>query len=104
THAAIPEADVVVTNVGTNQSVTVRTDRSGTYVVPNLQPGTYTLEVSVTGFKHMVRSGITLQIDQRARVDAMLETGGVAETIDVLGDAPLLQTESSSLGQVIDNR
>jgi hypothetical protein len=104
THAAIPEADVIVTNVGTNQSVAVRTDRSGTYLVPNLQPGTYSLEVSATGFKHMVRSGITLQIDQRARVDLTLETGGVAETIDVRGDAPLLQTESSSLGQVIDNR
>ena len=68
THAAIPEADVIVTNVGTNQSVAVRTDRSGTYFVPNLQPGTYSLDISATGFKRMVRSGITLQIDQRARV------------------------------------
>lgn len=104
TQGAIVGADVVVTNLGTNQSQAAHTDRSGTYVVPNLPPGSYSLEVSAPGFKRFARLGVTLQIDQRARVDVTLETGGVAETVEVQVDAPLLQTESSSLGQVIDNR
>ncbi|MBI3263277.1 MAG: carboxypeptidase regulatory-like domain-containing protein, partial [Acidobacteria bacterium] len=104
TQGAIGGADVVATNLGTNRSGAVRTDHSGTYVVPNLQPGTYSLEVNALGFRRFVRTGITLQIDQRARVDVALETGGVTDTVEVRADAPLLQTESSSLGQVIDNR
>src|SRR5262245_51625811 len=83
TQASIPDAAVIVTNAATNQSITVRTDRSGTYFAPNLPPGTYRIDINVTGFKHLVRSGITLQIDQRDRVDLTLETGVLAETIDV---------------------
>ena len=51
TRGVIPGADVTVTNLGTNESRVVQTDRSGTYVVPNLKPGTYRLEVSAGGFR-----------------------------------------------------
>lgn len=100
----VPRAEVVVTNMGTNEVQEVQTDKTGTYFVPNLKPGVYRLEISASGFKRFAQSGITLQIDQRARLDVTLETGAVAETVEVNADARLLQTESSSLGQVIDNR
>jgi len=104
TRGVIQGAEVIVTNLATNEFQAVQTDRSGTYFVPNLKPGTYRVELRATGFKRFVRSGITLQIDQRARVDVTMEAGAMTETLQVQADAPLLQTESSSLGQVIDNR
>jgi hypothetical protein len=56
----VPRAEVVVTNVGTNEGQEVQTDTSGTYFVPNLKPGVYRLEVSASGFKRFAQSGITL--------------------------------------------
>src|SRR5207248_2163411 len=82
----------------------VATNNSGAYTFPALQPGVYNVKVEGTGFGTEVRSGVELQVEQVARIDFQLRVGQISETIEVAGGAPLLTTESASLGTVIDNR
>ena len=80
------------------------TDETGSYTAPFLTPGTYAVEVNVSGFRKWVREGVVLQVNQRARVDVTLEVGGVEETTTVTAEAPLLRTDSSEVGTVIEER
>lgn len=104
TGAVIPQAAVVVINTGTNARSEARTDASGNFVVPLLPPGQYSLEVTAAGFKKYVQSGITLQIQQQARVDVALQVGDSKQSVEVTADAPLLETASSTVGKVVDNQ
>ncbi len=104
TRAAVSGAAVAVTNLGTNEVSRVKTDEAGNYLVPNLKPGEYSVTAEFPGFKKFVRDRIPLQIDQRARVDASLTLGTTSEVVEVTGAAPVLQTETGSVGQVVDNR
>ena len=99
--AAIPGATVSVTNEGTGVSSIFQTSGDGSYVVPYLLPGTYKITVAKTGFKTQVKSGIGLLVDQKARVDVALEVGNINETVQVAGTAPLVETDSSEMGEVI---
>lgn len=101
--AVVPGATVTVTNKGTNRSVTVTSNESGAYVVPLLNPGEYEITVTKPGFKKAVRGAVTIQVDQRAAVDFTLASGDISESVVVSATAPLLETGSSSLGQVIGN-
>ena len=101
--AVLPGVAVTIVNEGTNSQRTVTTDGTGGYEAPLLPPGAYRVEGELTGFKKIIRSGITLQVDQRARVDLMLDLGAVTETIEVRADAPLVQSESAGIGTVVDN-
>ena len=80
------------------------TDETGIYTAPFLTPGTYAVEVNVQGFKKWVRDGIILQVNQRARVDVTLEVGGDRGNDDRRGQSPLLRTDSSEVGTVIEER
>ncbi len=100
----VPGASVTIREVSRGTADTVVTDSAGSYTAPFLSPGTYTVEVNVAGFKKWVRAGVVLQVNQRARVDADLEVGGVTETTTVTASAPLLRTESSEVGTVIEER
>jgi Carboxypeptidase regulatory-like domain/TonB-dependent Receptor Plug Domain len=100
----VPGATVVVREVNKNTSATVVTDSAGVYTAPFLVPGTYAVEVNVQGFKKWMRDDIILQVNQRARVDIQLEVGGLEETTTVVGSAPLLNTDSSEVGTVIEER
>ena len=104
TGAIIPKATVTVTNVQTNISVKTETDESGAYVIPSLRPGEYSVTVESTGFRKIVRTGITLQVAQVARIDLTLQTGGLSETVEVVGATSLLDTQTSSRGLVIDQK
>jgi len=104
TGAAVPAAKVTITNVATNTAVVAETNSAGLYTATALQIGEYSIQVEKTGFKRAVRSGLTLQVDQRAQVDVQLDVGGVAETIEVTGEAPLVDTGSATVGKVVDNR
>ena len=66
--------------------------------------GDYRLEVTASGFKRLVRDGIVLQVQQTARIDLQLAIGEVAESIIVTADVARLETETSTLAKVIDNR
>lgn len=99
--SAIPNAAVVLLNVGTNASMTVNTDSNGLFVATPLRIGSYTISVEARGFKKSVRESILLRVQDRIRVDFRMEVGQVSETIEVSAEAPLLQSETTSLGQVI---
>jgi hypothetical protein len=104
TGAAVANAKVTATNVATNVSRDTVSDNSGNYILSFLQPGDYTLTVEAPGFRRLVQTGVALQINQQARVDLTLQLGQVAETLEVTGQAPLLESESSSLGTVVNQK
>ena len=100
----VPGANVTVREVNRGTSNTYVTDETGSYTAPFLSPGTYVVEVNVPGFRKWVREDVVLQVNQRARVDVTLEIGGIEETTNVTAGAPLLRTDSSEVGTVIDER
>jgi len=104
TGSSVVGAAVTITNVATNEVSRATTDAAGAYYVPNLRPGQYQVTVEAPGFKKFIREAVPLQIDQRARVDAALTLGPTMETIEVTAAAPVLQTETGAIGQVVDNR
>lgn len=102
--AAIGGADVTLTNVSTSEKRTQPSGADGLFTFVNLFPGLYRVDIEKQGFKHFGRSGITVQVQQDTHVDAALTVGEVTETVEVTSEVPLLQTETSSLGQVVDER
>ncbi|MGH9586005.1 MAG: carboxypeptidase-like regulatory domain-containing protein, partial [Acidobacteriaceae bacterium] len=103
--AAIPDATVVVANSARGIKVVVKSDAAGNYVVPLLPPADgYEVTVSRTGFNQVKRGGITLQVAQVAQINIQLEVGSVKQTVVVTGAPPLLDTQTSSTGQVITAR
>ena len=100
----VPGANVTITEINRGTSDTFVTDSAGTYTAPFLTPGTYRVAVNVSGFKKWVRDGIVLQVNQRARVDVLLEVGRLEETTTVVASTPLLRTDSSEVGTVIEER
>ena len=104
TGATIPHASVVLTNLGTAERRTAETDESGNYQFVNLVPGRYRVDIEKTGFKRMTRDGIEVQVESSVRNDATMQVGEVGQTVEVSAHAPLLQTETTSLGQVVEAR
>jgi hypothetical protein len=101
---AVPNAAITVTNVGTGIVSKTTSDSSGDYVVTPLAVGEYTVTIEATGFKKSVNSGIRLNVQDRIGVNVILEIGQVTETVEVVGAAPALQTDTSYLGQVVEGR
>jgi hypothetical protein len=100
----IPNVEVKLVEVRTNQEYPGKTDDNGLYAILNLMPGSYSLIVEIAGFKRFTQEGIQLATGEKLRVDASLTVGSISESIMVTSDAPLLRTEDGSLGQVISNR
>ena len=99
--AAIPNAAITITETQTNIAYNVTSSGQGNYVSPPLKVGTYSVSATAPGFKTYTRAGLTLQVQDRLAVDAKLEVGAKTEQIVVTGEAALIQSETSSLGQVI---
>lgn len=99
----VPGVTVTLTNQATGVSRSATTGDEGNYIFTSLQPGTYTLAAEATGFSRVERTGVQLQVNQRAQVDLTLAVGR-GETIVIEGTAPLLETQSSVLGSVIQER
>jgi hypothetical protein len=104
TGATVPGATVTITQTDTNAVHTVITSDSGTYTVTQLPPGHYTVKVDKAAFKSFKQTAITLQIDQVAQIDAQLSVGAAQETVEVTSGPPVIQTEDSSIGSVIDSQ
>ncbi|PYT24892.1 MAG: TonB-dependent receptor [Acidobacteria bacterium] len=102
--AVIAGATVTVTNMDTGIAVKTPSDSTGNYVATPLPVGRYSVTVEAAGFKKSVRSDITVNVQDRVRVDAALEVGAVTDTVEVAAAAPLLQTDTSYLGQVVGSQ
>ena len=104
TGALVPRASVTVTNMETNITTKTATDAGGNYVVTPVAIGRYSVTVELPGFKKSVSTNITVNVQDRVRVDAVLQLGAVTETVEVASSAPLLQTDTSYLGQVVESQ
>src|SRR4051794_38051671 len=104
TDALIVGARIEATNVDTGVRLSSMTNRSGDYLFPLLVPGNYTIKVEHPGFKTSTRSGIVLRVNDQTSINVALELGQSTQTVEVKADSPLLDTSSSSFGQVIDSR
>ncbi len=102
--AVVPQASVTATATDTNIRVATRSDAAGDFVITPLKIGNYAVTVEAQGFKRETRAGIVLQVQDRVRVDFTLQVGSLNEAVNIEADVPVVQTESSSLGDVIGSR
>jgi len=101
TGAVISTATVTATNVGTSIANTVQADTAGNYTIPLLQVGTYSVAVQTPGFARFVATSVGLSAGATVRVDAKMQVGQTAETVDVSDTAPLLQTDTATMSTTL---
>jgi Carboxypeptidase regulatory-like domain len=99
--AVVPGAQVIANNIATNIAHSTVSEKNGHYVVGQLPPGDYTITVEAKGFSKLVQTGLSLQVNQQAQLDLTLKVGAQTEIVEVVSQAPLLESESSSVGTVI---
>ncbi|MFZ0520960.1 MAG: TonB-dependent receptor [Candidatus Acidiferrales bacterium] len=102
--AAIPNAKVVVTNQGTGTQWNAQTNGSGLYVVPSLPPGSYQITVSLSGFQTLVVNDLRLDVATSVTKDLQLTVGAISQQVEVTTEAPLLDTSTTGVGQVINSK
>ncbi len=102
--ASIPSTTVTLTNLDNDQKQQITTNTSGSYSFVNILPGRYKIQAEKSGFKSFIRQPIIVEVESGLKVDIVLPVGAASETVEVTGEAPLLQPETDSLGQVIEQR
>jgi len=102
TGAVLPGANIVILNEETGISRALVTDAAGRYLAPSLSPGRYRVTISQPGFQTEARTGIALTIGRNAVVDVQLEVGAVSQTVEVTGEAPLVETRESSVSYLVN--
>lgn len=103
-HAVVVGAKVTVTNVEQGWKQETVTDSLGNYTVTHLPPGKYSVTVTNPGFQTFTASDIELVVDQRARIDASLQTGAITEHVTVTAGAPLVETDSNVIGETVNTK
>ena len=101
--AVLPGAEVTATQTDTGATRMTVSDETGSYSLPNLPVGPYKLEVSLPGFRTFVQSGIVLQVNSSPAINAVLNVGQVAETVEVQANAAMVETRSTGIGQTVEN-
>ena len=104
TGASIVNAKVNAKDLDRGTDWPTTTNEDGVYAFPRVPPGRYELRVEAPGFKTYVNSNVALEVNQRARVDVTLQVGAQTESISVTGEAPVLQTDTTQVGSVVDSR
>jgi len=99
---AVPNAKVTITNQSTGISSEFQTDSQGNYIAPSLPSGVYKVTVVASGFRQAVAGNIGVNVAQTTRLDVTLEVGNVQETVNVTGGAPLVQSTTSDLGEIVE--
>src|SRR5258708_8993 len=100
--AAVPKAQILITETNTGITKTGVANNSGNYTFPDLPPGTYSVSAEHPGFKKETRRDIEVLVNSNTRVDLQLTPGSVSEIIEVTGALPLLQTDRSDVGRSMD--
>ena len=105
TGAVVPGATVTLTNEGTRIGLTTVSNNTGSYAFEAVQVGTYTVTVELQGFKRFSSTGNQVRIGEPATINAVLDPGGLAETVEVRASAEVVQTNTSgNLGSTFDQR
>ena len=104
TGGTVPNARIRITNTGTNISSDIKTNADGNFELPYLIAGQYEVAVEASGFKTFRQTDITLETDEKYRVDVKLEVGSASQTVTIAASADVLQTDSSELSQTVDRR
>src|SRR5512134_566674 len=102
--APIPGASVTATNTGTGLQVNAVTDKDGNYTFRNLLPGVYDLGASLQGFRELKQTGLRVSAGNPVRVELKLEVGTLAETVNVVSETTLLQTEKADLSTELSSK
>jgi hypothetical protein len=102
--SAVPQASVTLVNSGTSERRAAQTDGEGAYRFVNLIPGAYRIEVEHSGFRRHAQDNVVVAVEATLRVDIALQVGEVTQILEVSSQAPLLQTETGSLSQVVAAR
>jgi hypothetical protein len=97
-------AAITLTNSATSVAQNSKSDSEGDYAFPVVKPGTYNLKVEQKGFQTFLQNGIVLPVDSRARADATLQVGETSTTVTVAETGIGVQTETSSLGSVVETK
>jgi hypothetical protein len=104
TGGAIPGAEILIVNDATRVQYPGRTNQEGIYLVSNLPPGSYRLQVSKPGFKTIIKPDITVNVQDALALNFSLPLGTVSEVVTIQGGAPLINTESAAVSTVIDRK
>ena len=102
--AVIPDATVTALNPANGRTTTTTTQGDGGYVIPSLEPANYTITVQKTGFDKTERTGVTLVVNQKSRLDIQLTVGTLATTVEATATAPMVETGTASVGMTVDTR
>ncbi|MGB6686209.1 MAG: carboxypeptidase regulatory-like domain-containing protein [Terracidiphilus sp.] len=96
--AVVTDVEVTATNTGTNVPTATVSNHDGIYVLPNLVPGTYSVEFKKNGYETLLRPTVTVNSTEVARIDAALKVGAVSDTVTVTNNAPVLDLETAAMG------
>jgi hypothetical protein len=102
--AAVPGVTVTATETRTNVSRATTTNQNGYYVFANMQDGLYRVETELTGFKRFSRDNVEVKVNSTMRVDIIIEVGAMTETVEVVQETPVLQTDRADTGRTIEGR
>jgi hypothetical protein len=102
--ALIPNARVVATLANTQTNYSTVTNEGGNYVIPDVRPGEYSISAEAAAFKRTVRTGVVIEVNQRARVDLVLQVGDTKESVQVSADITNVDTYTASINETVDSR
>ena len=102
--AVLPGVTIEATNAATNSVRNATSGPDGFYTIPLVQPGTYSVKATLSGFSVSTRTGVKVNVSESATVNFNLKVGGLSDTVDVTGEAPLIETGNATLGIVIDEK
>jgi len=102
--AVVPNAAITAIHLGTKDTRRTQTNERGEFNIPFVRIGEHSISAERQGFRTQTQTGINVQVDQTVRIEFVLQVGAVSEQVEVTGAAPLIDTSTSSLGQVIGNK